>query len=173
MSIRRKIVISNFLIIVVPLVLIFLMALLWINTAGKRYWQPIEEMYEDRNGAVSAQNLIYAYQEELWDTNWRELEGADQAKEPADGFRQSQEMVKLQKELTELGYHFSVFLDGESLYSNITEEEWPQLYRMIGSVPSLVHSVMVGNDFGDKMQLLRKRAGMRRGCVQQCRRKYS
>lgn len=55
-------------------------------------------------------------------------------------------MVKLQKELTELGYHFSVFLDGESLYSNITEEEWPQLYRMIGSVPSLVHSVMVGND---------------------------
>lgn len=52
MSIRRKIVISNFLIIVVPLVLIFLMALLWINTAGKRYWQPIEEMYEDRNGAV-------------------------------------------------------------------------------------------------------------------------
>ena len=146
MSIRRKIVISNFLIIVVPLVLIFLMALLWINTAGKRYWQPIEEMYEDRNGAVSAQNLIYAYQEELWDTNWRELEGADQAKEPADGFRQSQEMVKLQKELTELGYHFSVFLDGESLYSNITEEEWPQLYRMIGSVPSLVHSVMVGND---------------------------
>ena len=53
MSIRRKIVISNFLIIVVPLVLIFLMALLWINTAGKRYWQPIEEMYEDRNGAVS------------------------------------------------------------------------------------------------------------------------
>ena len=146
MSIRRKIVISNFLIIVVPLVLIFLMALLWINIAGKRYWQPIEEMYEDRNGAVSAQNLIYAYQEELWDTNWRELEGADQAKEPADGFRQSQEMVKLQKELTELGYHFSVFLDGESLYSNITEEEWPQLYRMIGSVPSLVHSVMVGND---------------------------
>ena len=146
MSIRRKIVISNFLIIVVPLVLIFLMALLWINTAGKRYWQPIEEMYEDRNGAVSAQNLIYAYQEELWDTNWRELEGADQAKEPADGFRQSQEMVKLQKELTELGYHFSVFLDGESLYSNITEEEWPQLYRMIGSVPSLAHSVMVGND---------------------------
>ena len=146
MSIRRKIVISNFLIIVVPLVLIFLMALLWINTAGKRYWQPIEEMYEDRNGAVSAQNLIYAYQEELWDTNWRELEGADQAKEPADGFRQSQEMVKLQKELTELGYQFSVFLDGESLYSNITEEEWPQLYRMIGSVPSLVHSVMVGND---------------------------
>ena len=125
--------------------MIFL-CILWINTAGKRYWQPIEEMYEDRNGAVSAQNLIYAYQEELWDTNWRELEGADQAKEPADGFRQSQEMVKLQKELTELGYHFSVFLDGESLYSNITEEEWPQLYRMIGSVPSLAHSVMVGND---------------------------
>ena len=102
MSIRRKIVISNFLIIVVPLVLIFLMALLWINTAGKRYWQPIEEMYEDRNGAVSAQNLIYAYQEELWDTNWRELEGADQAKEPADGFRQSQEMVKLQNEYSGL-----------------------------------------------------------------------
>lgn len=69
MSIRRKIIISNLLMITVPLLLLFAMGCFWLNTAGKRYWQPIEEMYEDRNGVISAQNLIYAYQEELWDTN--------------------------------------------------------------------------------------------------------
>lgn len=73
MSIRRKVIISNLLMITVPLLLLAVMGYLWLNTAGKRYWQPIEEMYEDRNGVISAQNLIYAYQEELWDTNWEQL----------------------------------------------------------------------------------------------------
>ena len=61
MSIRKKIILSNLLMITVPLFLLFIMGFLWLNTAGKRYWQPIEEMYEDKNGVISAQNLIYAY----------------------------------------------------------------------------------------------------------------
>lgn len=27
---------------------------LWLQTAGRKYWQPIEEMYEDKNGVISA-----------------------------------------------------------------------------------------------------------------------
>lgn len=83
MTIRTKIIISNLLIVFTPFVLLFAMGAVWINTAGRRYWKPIEEMYEDSNGVISAQNLIYAYQEELWDTNWAELEEQDEG--PADG----------------------------------------------------------------------------------------
>lgn len=70
MSIRRKIILSNLLMILVPVLVFLVLGYLWLTTAGRSYWLPIEEMYEDRNGVISAQNLIYAYQDELWDTNW-------------------------------------------------------------------------------------------------------
>lgn len=93
MSIRKKIIISNLLMILVPLLLLFVMGFLWLQTAGRKYWQPIEEMYEDKNGVISAQNLIYAYQEELWDTNWKELESMDDETMNTGSLTQSPERV--------------------------------------------------------------------------------
>lgn len=146
MSIRRKIIISNLLMITVPLLLLFVMGCLWLNTAGKRYWQPIEEMYEDRNGVISAQNLIYAYQEELWDTNWEMLESQDAEMTDTGEIRQTPEMVRLQKDLTDLGYHFTVLHNEETLYSNLSEQEWIQVEKLIGPVPEQASSITVGND---------------------------
>ncbi|MGI6010887.1 MAG: ATP-binding protein [Ruminococcus sp.] len=146
MSIRKKIVISNLLMILVPLVLLFFMAFLWLNTAGQKYWKPIEEMYEDRNGVISAQNLIYAYQEELWDTNWEQMESLDDARRNTEELEQTPEMVRLQKELTDLGYHFTVLLNEKGLYSNLSREEWSQVEKLIGPVPEQAKSVTVGND---------------------------
>lgn len=146
MSIRRKVIISNLLMITVPLLLLFVMGYLWLNTAGKRYWQPIEEMYEDRNGVISAQNLFYAYQEELWDTNWEKLERLDDEMADNKKMRQMPEMVRLQKELTDLGYHFTVLLNEETLYSNLSEEEWKQVEKLIGPIPEQAKSITVGND---------------------------
>lgn len=146
MSIRRKIIISNLLMITVPLLLLFAMGCFWLNTAGKRYWQPIEEMYEDRNGVISAQNLIYAYQEELWDTNWEMLESQDAEMADTGEIPQTPEMVRLQKDLTDLGYHFTVLLNEETLYSNLSEQEWTQVEKLIGPVPEQSSSITVGND---------------------------
>ena len=74
----------------VPLILLLSMGL------------PIEEMYEDKNGVISAQNLIYAYQEELWDTNWSELESLDDEAADTGELTQTPEMVRLRKDLTEM-----------------------------------------------------------------------
>ena len=84
------------------------------------------------NGVISAQNLIYAYQEELWDTNWQELEALDDVKGQGE-LRQTPEMVRLRKELTDLGYHFSVMLDEEILYSNLSETERSRVEKLIGA----------------------------------------
>lgn len=146
MSIKRKIIISNLLMIMVPLILLVLMGYLWLNTAGRRYWQPIEEMYEDKNGVISAQNLIYAYQEELWDTNWTELESLDDERTEKGKIQQTPEMVRLQRELTDLGYHFAVLLNEETLYSNLSEQEWGQIEELIGPVSEQAKSITVGND---------------------------
>lgn len=146
MSIRKKITISNLLMILVPLVLLLIMGGLWLQTAGRKYWKPIEEMYEDKNGVISAQNLIYAYQEELWNTNWRELESIDEEAVNTGELRQSPEMVRLRKELTDLGYHFMVILNNETLYSNVSDEEWIQVENLIGPIPEQANSVTVGNE---------------------------
>lgn len=146
MSIRRKIIISNLLMILVPLILLFAMAVLWLQTAGQKYWQPIEEMYEDKNGVISAQNLIYAYQEELWDTNWKELESLDDEAMDTGELTQSPEMVRLRIDLTDLGYHFTVLLNDETLYSNTSEAEWRQVEKLIGPIPEQAKSVTVGNE---------------------------
>lgn len=146
MSIRKKIIISNLLMILVPLLLLFVMGFLWLQTAGRKYWQPIEEMYEDKNGVISAQNLIYAYQEELWDTNWKELESMDDETMNTGSLTQSPEMVRLRKELTDLGYHFTVLLNDETLYSNTSDTEWMQVEKLIGPIHEQAKSVTVGNE---------------------------
>ena len=49
MTIQKKIVLSNLIMVFVPILLAFVFVLLWIQTAGQKYWKPLEEMYEDRN----------------------------------------------------------------------------------------------------------------------------
>ncbi len=132
--------------ILVPLILMVSMGILWLQTAGQKYWQPIEEMYEDKNGVISAQNLIYAYQEELWDTNWRELESLDDEIADTGELTQTPEMVRLRKDLTDLGFHFTVLLNDEKLYSNTSEAEWMQVEKLIGPIPEQAKSVTVGNE---------------------------
>lgn len=129
----------------VPLILLLSMGMLWLQTAGQKYWKPIEEMYEDKNGVISAQNLIYAYQEELWDTNWSELESLDDEAADTGELTQTPEMVRLRKDLTDLGYHFTVLLNDETLYSNASESEWMQVEKLIGPIPEQAKSVTVGN----------------------------
>lgn len=145
MSIRKKIIISNLLMMLVPLILLLSMGMLWLQTAGQKYWKPIEEMYEDKNGVISAQNLIYAYQEELWDTNWSELESLDDEATDTGELTQTPEMVRLRKDLTDLGYHFTDLLNDETLYSNASESGWMQVEKLIGPIPEQAKSVTVGN----------------------------
>lgn len=143
MMIRKKIIVSNLLMICVPVIFLLMLAFIWLNTAGKRYWTPIEEMYEDQNGVISAQNLIYAYQDELWDTNWEELESVD---EKQGSLKKSPDMIRIQRELTDIGYHFMVILNENNLYSNLSQSEKQQMEQLIGPIPEQAKTVTVGND---------------------------
>ena len=59
---------------------------------------------------------------------------------------QSPEMVRLRKELTDLGYHFTVLLNDETLYSNTSDTEWMQVEKLIGPIHEQAKSVTVGNE---------------------------
>ena len=56
---------------------------------------------------------------------------------------QSPEMVRLRKELTDLGYHFTVLLNDETLYSNTSDTEWMQVEKLIGPIHEQAKSVTV------------------------------
>lgn len=149
MTIQKKIVLSNLIMVFVPILLTSVFVLLWIQTAGQKYWKPLEEMYEDRNGVLSAQNIIYAYQEELWATNWVEIEGDEEGKEAdeADSIQlvQTPKMTELRQELARMNYHFAVSIDGETVYSNLTESEIQEIRKMGGDVLSEADSVTLND----------------------------
>ncbi len=104
---------------------------------------------EDRNGVLSAQNIIYAYQEELWATNWAEIEGDEEGKEAdepdAIQLMQTPKMTELRQELARMNYHFAVSIDGETVYSNLTESEIQEIRQIGGDVLSEADSVTLND----------------------------
>lgn len=149
MTIQKKIILSNLIMVFVPILLTSIFILFWIQTAGQKYWKPLEEMYEDRNGVLSAQNIIYAYQEELWATNWKEIEGDEegQKEDEPDSIHlvQTPKMTELRQELARMNYHFAVSIDGETVYSNLTESETQEIWQIGGDVLSEMDSVTLND----------------------------
>lgn len=161
MKIRKKIIISNILMVVVPL--IFAMALIfygWTHV-DRKYIYSLEKMFEDENAVMSAQSMIYAYQEELWSTNWAEMEEEqighqdeedesninwNEFKKQRNELNQNSEMYNLGQEMENMGYHFSVFMDGDCQYSNLTPTDTDLLQKVAGDSITHVKSMVVSEE---------------------------
>lgn len=119
MTIKKKIRLSNILMILIPILFTTIVITVCLNTSLGSYWHTLESMYSDENGIQFAQSMLYNYQQELWEFNWvlctQEAENGQ--------ICQSEEMTSLGNALSELGYHFMITKDGEQLYSNLTEED--------------------------------------------------
>ena len=118
MTIKQKIRISNILMVLIPVIVtVFALAVCMMTSLGS-YWYSLETMYKDENGIQSAQSLIYTYQKELWEINWREACNA--AGEP---ILLNDTMYHLEKKLSRMGYYILVNKNGNQLYSNISDED--------------------------------------------------
>ena len=74
MTIRKKILYSNILMLIIPVLIIASLGMIGVKKVGSRYWESLERMYEDGSGAVSVQSLIYSYQEGLKCIDWENIE---------------------------------------------------------------------------------------------------
>lgn len=119
MTIKKKIRLSNILMVLLPIAVSLLTVAVGLQTSLGSYWYSLEMMYKDENGIQSAQSLIYTYQQELWENNWGE-QGHTAAGEP---IQQSETMHHLEKQLSKMGYHILVKKNGNILYSNISDED--------------------------------------------------
>lgn len=77
MTIRKKLIVSNILMILIPALLTLTFAAVIFKTYGNRYWESLEEMYDDKDGVYSAQSIVYAYKEALTDETWVEYVDTD------------------------------------------------------------------------------------------------
>ncbi|MDD3370050.1 MAG: HAMP domain-containing sensor histidine kinase, partial [Lachnospiraceae bacterium] len=159
MKIKTKIWLSNIMMVLIPIAAALSLGYFgWVNLDSK-YIYSLEKMFEDENAVVSAQSMIYSYQEELWDTNWQELEEEEvghQDEEDESNIKWSElggnkneltetkQMHNLGIEMEQMGYHFSVFMDGDCQYSNLTEEDSVILQQVAGEAITHTRSLVIG-----------------------------
>ena len=71
MTLRKKIILSNILMVLIPVLITAAAVFLCMKTSMGSYWHTLETMYKDENNLQSAQSLIYTYKKELWETGNR------------------------------------------------------------------------------------------------------
>lgn len=128
MTIKRKIWLSNILMILIPLAATALTIVVFLNTSPGDYWYSLETMYKDENGIQSAQSLIYTYQKELWESNW----GGENQNDYGEPIRQSEVMTHMEHKLLGMGYHIRVLKNGCLLYSNLSDTDFESAKNMTG-----------------------------------------
>lgn len=120
MTIKKKIRLSNIMMVLIPILFTTIVLIGCLNTSLGSYWHTFLSMYSDENGVQFAQSMIYTYQQELWETNWEHCPEMDSCQKE---IWYSDEMTHLENKLSGLGYRFMITKDGEIIYSNLSEED--------------------------------------------------
>ncbi len=74
MTIKKKIRLSNIMMVLIPILFTTIVLIVFLNTSLGSYWHTFMDMYSDENGVQFAQSMIYNYQQELWENNWRQTD---------------------------------------------------------------------------------------------------
>jgi len=138
MTIKKKINISNILMIVVPVFVGFISAYIILRGIGteNEYWETMEKMYNDKNGIFSAQSIAYAYKQELLTIRQKGSSKIEPTKK----------MKLLEEDMSDLGYHFWVVLDDETYFNNITETETKLLNEKLSETIAQADDITMSSD---------------------------
>ncbi len=109
MKLKKKLFWANIGMISVPILIILTAGLLIFRLMYHMYWNPVENMFSDKNELVYAQSLIYNNREELSGL----MAGGTE-------YRASR-LNMLARQLQQLGYHFRYELDGVVEFDNLNE----------------------------------------------------
>ena len=95
MNIRKKLIMSNILIIVVPILIAVIILALFTAGPGAQTWETMENLFDDRDG-------IYTAQSEMQTLEWRgDLKG-------------------VKAEMKAAGYHFEIVYQGKVMFLDHT-----------------------------------------------------
>lgn len=147
MTVRKKLILSNVLMIVIPIVAAMLFGIIVFRAYGDQYWDSLEEMYDDENGLYSAQSIIYAYKEELSKKEWRQFTEIEE-EETDLSIDRTRRMIELEQQLKELGYDFQIRVEGEVLYSSLTKREKEKIKEYFADSYDNIGSLTLSDEEG-------------------------
>lgn len=113
MTVKKKLVLSNIIMILVPVLFAVIFFLIAADTYMHPYWDPIEDMYQTGNGAYTVQSLIYSY---------KSVFTAKESK---------RNLMDFEEEIGGLGYQFGLIRDNEIVYNSLTDEEMAAVSRYL------------------------------------------
>lgn len=126
MTVRKKLILSNILMICIPAIFALTFGVMAFKTQGNRYWEFFEVMYRDENGAYSAQSIVNKYQQDLAEGDWCEYVRTKNG-ETELFVRRTAAMTDLENDLSDLGYRLSVKVNGDTAFGTATEEDEEKL----------------------------------------------
>lgn len=121
MTIQKRLILSNILMIVIPACLALIFGAVAFKTSGNSYWESFEEMYSDQDEIYSAQSVIYLYKEELMEQNKVSYD-AGETESSMRFLEESRKLGSLGRELEDMSYQYQVMRDGGVLLGNLSEE---------------------------------------------------
>ena len=112
MMIRKRIVISNFIMLLVPAILIVVIAIGVLEGFTEIYGKKITVFDED-NGISNIEKIVYSYSRDIRNNN-----------------KKIEDYMKTEQELSNVGYNLLITSDENIIFSNITEEDKTALSRL-------------------------------------------
>lgn len=143
MKVHSKLLISNLLLIALPILFSAIFGIFLFNSFGVKYLEPLTQMFKNDNGVYSVQSLLYAYSNDVSSYNW-ELFDEDESTQGETFFKQTLLMRELEQELNELGFAFCIIDDENIIYSNIQDTEL--LEELLESTNDNDNSLITSNE---------------------------
>ena len=148
MTIRKKLVFSNILMIFIPVIAAIAVSGILLEGVGNKYGETMEHMFNDKNGLYSAQSIIFAYKEELMKKGVKKYAVAVETGKESDRVKvlDTKKIRELNQELTVLGYHYLIQFNGTYLFNNISEPEYRQMTELLQDTLDKTDSLTMTSD---------------------------
>ena len=143
MKIKNKVIDSNIVIVVIPI--LTLLIIMGISIKSNNYHETIEEIIEtlvkDKNSLYSVQNLIYQYEDDILSIPKSSYKNTTQKE------LESNQLSNLNQELSKLGYNLSIEVNNKNLYDNLTKQEHQKLNELIKNYDNNFKHTVITLDF--------------------------
>ena len=143
MKIKNKVIVSNIVIVVIPI--LTLLIIMGISIKSNNYHETIEEIIEtlvkDKNSLYSVQNLIYQYEDDILSIPKSSYKNTTQKE------LESNQLSNLNQELSKLGYNLSIEVNDKNLYDNLTKQEHQKLNELIKNYDNNFKHTIITLDF--------------------------
>ncbi|MCI2062038.1 MAG: HAMP domain-containing histidine kinase [Eubacteriaceae bacterium] len=133
MTMKKRLLISNVLMVAIPVAVTLLLLMFGMSTIGNRYWASMDAMYGDDNGLATVDNLMYAYADEFQTAVKNNMTPG-----------QTKNQIKhAEKEFSDLGYTIELQSGGKTYYSSLTKYDKKIMRELVGGSEAALDSFSI------------------------------